>query len=98
MHRALWKYNADYAHPDEFSLTTFSAPSPLQSRTVQSAVSYVSNAAISWFIQFDKQQLSIWTNLLGNKDRDHTPLDNDHSGDNTPLCEWTYDVATRLPR
>ncbi|KAG2060910.1 hypothetical protein BDR06DRAFT_1016872 [Suillus hirtellus] len=40
MHRALWRYNADYAHPDEFSLTTFSAPPPLQSRTVQSAVSY----------------------------------------------------------
>lgn len=40
MHRALWKYNTDYAHPDDFSLTTFSAPSPLRSRTVQSAVSY----------------------------------------------------------
>lgn len=38
MHRALWKYNEDYAHPDEFSLTTFSAPPPL--RTVQSAIGY----------------------------------------------------------
>jgi hypothetical protein len=38
MHRALWRYNEDYAHVDEFSLTTFSAPPPL--RTVQSAVGY----------------------------------------------------------
>ncbi|KIK43304.1 hypothetical protein CY34DRAFT_11827 [Suillus luteus UH-Slu-Lm8-n1] len=43
MHRALWGYNEDYAHADEFSLTTFSAPPPL--RTVQSAVGYVSSAA-----------------------------------------------------
>ncbi|KAG0702944.1 hypothetical protein DFH29DRAFT_998899 [Suillus ampliporus] len=28
MHRALWRYNTDYAHPEEFSLTTFSAVSP----------------------------------------------------------------------
>ncbi|KAG2075358.1 hypothetical protein BDR04DRAFT_1091531 [Suillus decipiens] len=35
MHRALWRYDEDYAHPDEFSLTTFSAPAPF--RTVQSA-------------------------------------------------------------
>ncbi|KAG1738369.1 uncharacterized protein EDB91DRAFT_456337 [Suillus paluster] len=32
MHQALWRYNEDYAHPDEFSLTTFSAASP--SRTL----------------------------------------------------------------
>lgn len=38
MHRALWRYNEDHAHADEFSLTTFSAPPPL--RTVQSAVDY----------------------------------------------------------
>ncbi|KAG1770954.1 hypothetical protein EDD22DRAFT_10667 [Suillus occidentalis] len=38
MHRALWGYNEDYAHADEFSLTTFSAPPPL--RTVHSAVGY----------------------------------------------------------
>lgn len=38
MHRTLWKYNENYAHRDEFSLTTFSAPPPL--RTVQSAVGY----------------------------------------------------------
>lgn len=38
MHRALWRHNEDYAHPDEFSLTTFSAPPPL--RTLQSAVGY----------------------------------------------------------
>lgn len=38
MHRALWGYNEEYAHADEFSLTTFSAPPPL--RTVQSAVGY----------------------------------------------------------
>ncbi|KAG2369097.1 hypothetical protein BDR07DRAFT_1604977 [Suillus spraguei] len=35
MHRALWRYDEDYAHPDQFSLTTFSAPAPFQ--TVQSA-------------------------------------------------------------
>ncbi|KAG2145361.1 uncharacterized protein EDB93DRAFT_517545 [Suillus bovinus] len=38
MHRTLWRYNADYAHPDEFSLTTFNAPPPFRSRTVQSAI------------------------------------------------------------
>ncbi|KAG1843802.1 hypothetical protein DFJ58DRAFT_803939 [Suillus subalutaceus] len=38
MHRTLWRYNEHYAHSDEFTLTTFSAPPPL--RTVQSAVGY----------------------------------------------------------
>lgn len=47
MHRSLWSYNEDYAHADEFSLTTFSAPPPL--RTVQSAVGYVSSAATDSF-------------------------------------------------
>lgn len=38
MHRTLWRCNEEYAHQDEFSLTTFSAPPPL--RTGQSAVWY----------------------------------------------------------
>ncbi|KAG1866215.1 hypothetical protein F4604DRAFT_1928224 [Suillus subluteus] len=89
MHRTLWRYNEHYAHSDEFTLTTFGAPPPL--RTVQSAVGYL-----------DKQ-FSTWRNLLGDKDRDHTPMNNirpfrRQCTDDTLFSEWRYNAVFFLDK